>query len=212
MNMPIRRIKRSATNHCPLPVLFLMLMGRGVAGEGQYISRFEGTIEYSHLRMQFDGDSKGMNGVAIGVTYNLKNWVGIHGQMDGYGFGPYACIGNGYVECGEAAMAMMGPRFSFHRGLHWTPFAEVLAGASRFKLDQYYWPPAGTDPYEVTHIAKAKEVSFAGSFGAGLNLRYKRILIKLSQVDCVSYSDGTDRHFTVRFSAGVGIGFGKRIN
>jgi len=192
-------------------IFFLMPIGFGIAGDDPYVSRFEGTIEYSHMPLRLDADSKQPNGIAIGLTYHLKNRIAIHGQLDGYEFGPYACIGSGTVECGEAATAMIGPRINLLLRSHWIPFAEVLLGATRSKVNQFYWPPVGTDPYEVEHIKETRHAGFASSFGVGVNLRYKRVVIKLSQLDCINYSNGNNRHLSMRFSAGIGMGFGKKL-
>jgi hypothetical protein len=79
-------------------------------------------VGYDYARVS-SGDSYNFNGGSGQLTYNVRNWLGIVGDLGGY------YTGNG-ARAGIISY-MFGPRITLRRRGRLTPFAQGLFGGAR---------------------------------------------------------------------------------
>jgi opacity protein-like surface antigen len=130
------------------------------------------------------------NGGGGQLEYNPNGWLGIVGDMSGYGV-----LSNSHLEAG-AFSYLAGPRINLAHGKV-TPFAQVLLGG--------IWATSGIG-------GGGSQSHFAMTAGGGVDLKISRhIAIRLAQAEyfMTKFPDGlNNRQNNFRFSTGVVFRFG----
>ena len=131
------------------------------------------------------------NGGGGQLEYNPNNWLGIVGDMSGYG----VMGSNSQLEAG-AFSYLLGPRINLGHGKV-TPFAQVLLGG--------IWATSGIG-------GGGSQSHFAMTTGGGVDFKVSRLIaIRLAQVEyfMTRFPDGlNNRQNNFRFSTGIVFRFG----
>ena len=133
------------------------------------------------------------NGGGVQVEYNANNWLGVVGDMAGYGATATtngALVGGGFTY-------LLGPRLNLRRGKI-TPFAQTLFGG--------IWTTDG-----IGH--SASENNFAMTAGGGIDIKVSRhVSVRPVQAEyfMTKIADGlNNRQNNLRLGGGIVVRFGR---
>jgi hypothetical protein len=131
-----------------------------------------------------------LHGWNASVNGNIKDWLGIKGDLSGH----YARRGGLKVNL---HILSIGPQFSYRMNDKVVPFVHVLVGGG--------WASAGFGDLSFSNAA------FAMNIGGGLDwIAHKRCAIRAIQLDLLVTRFGQDTSTDPRISAGVVFRFGSK--
>jgi Outer membrane protein beta-barrel domain len=152
----------------------------------QETPRAEFSVGYSYLREGFSGGVNA-NGGSFSLAGNLNRWFGVAGDFGAYHASPFGVSANTYTY-------LLGPRFSYRRASHVTPFAQVLLGGAHLTA-------AGGG-------SSGSANGFAYSGGGGMDLGISKHLALRPQFDYIGIRSGSTTLHTGRASFGIVFRFG----
>jgi opacity protein-like surface antigen len=151
-----------------LAFLFLFGVAAARADDTPKIDVFAG---YSYMRGNPSRDSGlhgfNLNGAQFSVSYNLNSWLSGVAEIDGYHTSRSDvftctignCPANGITATGNLWTYLAGPRFSYRHLGRFTPFAQVLFGATHVTPSVFL---------------TSNQTSFTTAIGEGFDFRLTR--------------------------------------
>jgi opacity protein-like surface antigen len=182
-------------------ILLLALFGVASATAQEQASKLEVYGGYYYVRVNVNASAAGGapsetfngNGGGAQLEYNVNNWLGVVGDMAGYGA---TATTNGALV-GGAFTYLAGPRVNFRHGKV-TPFVQTLFGG--------IWTTNGIG-------TSTSENNFAMTAGGGIDVKVsKHVSIRPIQAEyfMTKIANGlNDRQDNLRIGAGIVVRLGK---
>jgi opacity protein-like surface antigen len=174
--------------------------------QAQESPRTEILAGYSYLRADdndIDALDRDLNGYNISGNITVfRRWFGLKADVSGH-FGDFLTNVTPRTDF-QQYLFLFGPQFTLRKSERFTPFAHVLFGAARTRLDN------DTTGVDIT------DTGFAFAAGGGVDIKAlsSRLAIRLAQADYImtrfddpSGSGSTTSH-NIRVSTGVVLRFG----
>jgi peptidoglycan-associated lipoprotein len=179
------------------------LLLSAAAAHGQGLGGAEVSLGYSYMRANAPPGQCG--------CFNMNGLSGEFATGLGHGFSVVADLGGyhqGNVDSSGLSLwvvnYLFGPRLSYRRSKHWTPFAQFLVGGAH---------GSGT-LYGSSTGASGSANGFALSTGGGLDWKATRhVSVRLFQVEYLNTrlpNSSNDVQNNLRITAGVVFHFGKK--
>lgn len=159
---------------------------------------------YMHSNVVVSGVGFSLNGASGSVAYNVNNWFGVVADFGVYHQGNVAKSGFTVTP----STYLFGPRFSYRKNEHLTPFVQALFGAGHVGGSLY------TSSLGAGLAPLGTNSSFALSLGGGVDYKINsNFSIRIIQTEYLftqfkNANDNQQQNF--RLTTGVVFHFGKR--
>jgi peptidoglycan-associated lipoprotein len=183
------------------------------AAYGQGLGNSEVSLGYSYVRANAPPGQCGcfsMNGLSGEFAVPLGR--GFSAVADVGGYHQSSVVSSGLSLC--VVNYLFGPRISYRRSKHWTPFAQFLVGGAHGSGTLYGTSTTATSSNPSAGFTSGSANSFAFSAGGGLDSKATRhVSVRLFQVEYLNTrlpNAVNDTQNNLRLTFGVVFHFGKK--
>jgi hypothetical protein len=189
---------------------FCAVILMGLAAWAQDFPRVEVAADYSYARFYpVKSESLSLNGGGGALVVNLKSYLGIKMDLQGYGSNTITRANGNLTAQGNLFTYMFGPQVKF-RTPKFQPFFEVLFGAAHSNV---YANLTTACALSCTTTSAPAGDAFAMALGGGIDIPItKGIQFRPVQLDYMrtrftnQFNDSAQSNF--RFLAGINLAFG----